>query len=67
MTDLPDNVQQAIKRLQSVPRKKNIWDVTGEEWRVSLYYAGDGNFYQDDLRLVAYWCIDHVNGERAES
>jgi hypothetical protein len=61
MNDVPPHVTEAIKRLQSVPRKKNIWDVTGQEWRVSLYYAGDGKFienYQDDLRTVAYWCID---------
>ena len=58
MTDTPDHIREAMERLKRV--RENALDDSFEaaDWLVDVYKDTVEHRYQDDLRLVAYWCID---------
>lgn len=56
MTDIPQHIRQAMERLK---RAREGARADREDWLSSVYPYATPQWYEtDDLRTVAYWCID---------
>ena len=63
MTDLPDHIRQAMHRLRQI-RERALEDNIDMRWLAPAYkdmWSKPESWihcYNDDLRTVAFWCID---------